>query len=349
MDSDRRRNNGRTKENLPSAKEDFLNSIGTSIPALIVIGAVLIPLAIYCALGVGERLMARLLPRGANHWRPILWLAAPLAIVGVILVYPLAVTLFYAFGNATATGWVGFRNFTWSFEDDMVGVMANSLLWLIVLPIGCVILSLVAAVLFDKVKYERLAITIILLPTAISFTAASIVWRQLFSFQPRGSTQLGLLNALWTLIPGRMPIPWLQAPYINSFCLIFVALWASLGVATLIISAAVKNVPVEIGEAARLDGAGPWRILFSITLPSIVPAILVVLTTEAIFALKVFDIVFVMTNGNFDTDVVANRMYAELFTAGNLGHASAIAVILLIAALPVVFINVRQFRDKVAR
>jgi alpha-glucoside transport system permease protein len=191
--------------------------------------------------------------------------------------------------------------------------------------------------------------TLIILPTAISFTAAAIIWRQFYSFQPDGSEQLGLLNALWTLIPGNKPVPWLQAPLVNSLCLIFVALWASLGLAALIISAAVKNVPSELVEAARLDGAGPWRILLSITLPSITPALLVVLTTEVIFSLKVFDIVYVMTNGNFGTDTVANRMYSELFTTSHLGHASAIAVLLLIAALPVVFLNIRQFRGEAAR
>jgi alpha-glucoside transport system permease protein len=313
--------------------------IWTSVPGLIVIGAILIPLAVYAYLGVAERLLVGLQPRRATRWRPLAWLA----------IYPLLTTVLYAFGNADATGWTGVDNFVWAFSDDMLSVIANSLLWLVVLPIGTVILSLVAAVLFDKVKYEQLAITIVLLPTAISFTAASIIWRQLFSFQPQGATQLGLLNALITHIPGVKPIPWLLTPTVNSLCLIFVALWASLGVAALIVSAAVKNVPIELSEAATLDGAGPRRIFFLITLPNIVPALLVVTTTEAIFALKVFDIVYVMTNGNFNTDVVANRMYAELFTTNNLGHASAIAVILLIAALPIVFVNMRQFQNEKRR
>jgi alpha-glucoside transport system permease protein len=135
---------------------------------------------------------------------------------------------------------------------------------------------------------------------------------------------------------------------VNTLALIFVAVWSSLGVAALILSAAVKNVPVELLEAARLDGAGEWRVFRSITLPSILPAVMVVVTTEVIFALKIFDIVYVMTNGNFNTNTIANRMYFELFAANNLGHASAIAVILLVVALPVVFINIRQFRAEEA-
>jgi len=324
-------------------------TIWTSIPALIIIGAVLIPLAVYASLGVGEKILAGLQPLLAGRIRPWVWLAPPLLIVLLVLIYPLFVTIFYAFRNARGVDWAGFRNFTWSFSGDMVAVISNSLLWLVVLPLGTVLLSVLAAVLFDRVKYERLAITIVLLPTAISFTAASIIWRQLFSYQPPESVQLGLLNALWTMIPGNEPMAWLQTPILNSLCLIFVALWASIGVATLIISAAVKNVPSELIDAATIDGAGPFRIFFMITLPLIVPALLVVLTTAGIFSLKVFDIVFVMTNGNFGTDVVANRMYAELFTTNHLGHASAIAVILLIVALPIAVINARQFQRETAK
>lgn len=326
-----------------------MKTIWSSIPALIVIGALVIPLGVYAILGVGEKVLAGLRPTRAIRWRPWLWLAIPMLVVAVILIYPLVITIFYAFRNARSSDWAGFRNFTWAFSGDMVSVMSNSLLWLVALPVGTVLLSLAAAVLFDRVKYERLAVTIILLPTAISFTAASIIWRQLYSYQPPGQTQLGFLNAALTLIPGTEPVAWLQTPLVNSLCLIFVALWATIGVATLIVLAAVKGVPQELAEAATIDGAGPWRILFTITLPLIVPALLVVLTTAAIFALKVFDIVFVMTNGNFGTDVVANRMYAELFTTSNLGHASAIAVILLLVAMPVALINMRQFRREMVK
>lgn len=326
-----------------------MEGIMDSIPALIIIGAVLIPFAIYGFLGVGERVLASLQPGRVRLWRPWLWLALPLLIVGIILLYPLIVTIVLAFGNATTTGWVGFSNFVWAFTGSMQGVLGTTALWIVVLPIATIVMSLAVGVLFDKVKYERFAMTLIILPTAISFTAASIIWRQLYSYQQAGSNQLGLLNALWTLIPGAKPVPWLLTPFVDSLCLIFVALWATLGVSALIISAAVKNVPSELVDAARLDGAGSWRVLISITLPSITPALLVVLTTEVIFALKVFDIVYVMTDGNFGTDTVANQMYTQLFTVNDLGHASAIAVILLIAALPIVFVNIRQFRSESAK
>lgn len=326
-----------------------MNGIMTSVPALIVIGAVLIPLGVYAVLGVGERMLANLLPRRSRRLRPWLWLAIPLIVVGIILVYPLVLTIVFAFGDASASGWVGFDNFAWSFSGEMLEILSTTALWVVVLPIATIVMALIVGVLFDKVRYERVAMTLIILPTAISFTAGSVVWRQLYSYQPAGTEQLGLLNALWTLIPGTEPVPWLLTPVVNNFSLIFVAIWATLGVAALIISAAVKNVPSELTEAAQIDGASPWRIFYSITLPSILPALLVVLTIEVISALKIFDIVYVMTDGNFGTDTIANQMYKQLFVVDDLGHASAIAVILLIAALPVVFVNIRQFRNESAR
>jgi len=321
-----------------------MDAIGTSIPALILIGAIGIPTVVYLSLGLGERLLSGFRGRTARRIRPWVWLLVPLAIVGLILLYPLVTTIVLAFADARSTEWVGLDNFVWAFSGDMLGVLGNNVIWLVAFPVVTLLLALIVAILFDRVKYERVAMSLVILPTAISFTAGSIVWRQLYSYQPPGTETRGLLNALWTLIPGNQAIPWLQTPVVNTLALIFVAVWSSLGVAALILSAAVKNVPEDLVEASRLDGAGAWRIFWSITLPSIMPAVLVVFTTEVIFALKVFDIVYVMTNGNFDTNTIANRMYSELFASNNLGHASAIAVILLIVALPIVFVNIHQFR-----
>ncbi len=321
-----------------------MNDIAGSIPALILIGAVGIPAAVYLFLGLGERILSRFGASEARGLRPWVWLLIPLTLIGLILLYPLGTTLVLAFGDATSANWVGLANFVWAFTGDMVEVLGNNLIWLIVFPLITLVLAMIVAVLFDRVKYERFAMTIVILPTAISFTAGSIIWRQLFSYQPEGTAVRGTLNALWTLIPGNKPVPWLQTSFVNTFALILVAVWAALGVAALILSAAIKNVPAELVEASKLDGAGELRIFWSITLPNIFPAVLVVVTTEVIFALKIFDIIYVMTNGNFGTDTIANRMYHELFAANNLGHASAIAALLLIVALPVVILNIRQFR-----
>lgn len=320
----------------------------TSVPALILIGAVVIPAVVYLLLGLGEGILTRFGGRRIGGIRPWVWLLLPLLIIGVILLYPLLATIVYAFLDAKGDRAVGAQNFAWAFGDEMRSVVGNNVIWLVAFPLITVALALVVAVLFDRVRYERVAMSLILLPTAISFTAGSIIWRQIYTYSPPGAEQRGLLNELWTLIPGNEPVAWLQTEFVNTLALIFVAVWSSLGVAALILSAAVKNVPVELLEAARLDGAGEWRVFRSITLPSILPAVMVVVTTEVIFALKIFDIVYVMTNGNFNTNTIANRMYYELFAANNLGHASAIAVILLVVALPVVFINIRQFRAEEA-
>lgn len=326
-----------------------MDALLSSVPALILIGAIGIPAAVYLLLGTAESVLTRFATGPVQRARPWLWLLAPLAVVALILVYPLVATIYYAFRDAKGTAWAGLSNFSWAFGSSMREVLGNNLLWIIVFPVATLFLALIVAVLFDRVRYEKLAMTLIILPTAISFTAGSIIWRQIYSYQPSGSAQTGLLNALWTLLPGASPVPWLQTGFINTLCLIFVAVWSSLGVAALILSATVKNVPPELLEASRLDGASEWRIFFSITLPSIMPSVLVVVTTQIIFALKVFDIVYVMSNGNFGTDTIANRMYAELFAANNLGHASAIAVLLLVVALPVVILNIQQFRTEEAR
>jgi alpha-glucoside transport system permease protein len=318
--------------------------IFSSVPVLLLIGSIVLPALLYAYLGAGEAILDLAGIRKHQMVQAALWLFVPLALVALILVYPLIDTAVSAFRNYDSTQWVGFDNFTWAFAGEMVGVLGNNLMWIVIFPLGTVLLALVVALVFDKVKYERFAMTIVVLPTAISFTAASIIWRQFYSYQPPGQVTKGLLNAIWTLIPGTKPIAWLQTPYLNTIMLIFVAIWASLGVASLILSAAVKNVPQDYIEAARIDGASEWRILISIIIPEIAPALLVVATTQVIFALKIFDIIYVMTNGNFKTNTLANRMYYELFSVGDLGHASAIAVILLVVAIPIVVLNIRQFR-----
>ncbi len=321
-----------------------MDSILSSVPALLLIGSIVLPALVYAYLGTGGAILDLAGVRKTGASQAALWLFVPLALVALILVYPLIDTTISAFRNFDSSTWVGLDNFVWLFAGEMAGVLGNNLLWIVVFPLGTVVLALIVALLFDKVKYERFAMTIVVLPTAISFTAASIIWRQFYSFQALGQPQKGLLNALWTLIPGNKPIAWLQVPYLNTLALIFVAIWASVGVASLILSAAVKGVPQDYIEAARIDGASEWRILFSIIIPEIAPALLVVATTQVIFALKIFDIIYVMTNGNFKTNTLANRMYYELFSVGDLGHASAIAVILLIVAIPIVILNIRQFR-----
>ncbi|WP_159501205.1 carbohydrate ABC transporter permease [Microbacterium sp. 18062] len=308
-----------------------------------VLGVLVIPLAVIAWLFVGERLVD-LLPyrrrEGARAWA---WLLLPALLGGAILLYPLVQTVVLSFQGSDGTGWVGLDNFAWVFSDQVLPVLRNNLLWVVVLPIAALAIGLVMAVLADRVRYGAVIRTVMLLPTAISLVAAGVIWRLMYAYQPSGSEQLGTINALIDVLGGET-VAFLSDPAIATFSLIGVAVWTDVGLAMVMLSSALKNVDQETTEAAQLDGAGPFRVFWHITVPQIAPTIAVVYTTEVIYALKVFDVVYAMTNGGFNTDVIANRMYSELFRAQEFGHAAAIAVVLLVASIPVIVSNVRRFR-----
>ena len=320
-----------------------MTDLSPLILPLLLLGAIGIPVAVFAALGLAEKVLVMLPVASARGLRPLAWLGLPVGLVCLVLVFPLVVTVMTSFRDATGEAWVGAENYAWAFGNAMRGVIRNNILWLVAFPLAVLILALATAYLFDKVAYEPLAMTVVILPTAISFTAGALIWTQIYSFQPATSPQIGTLNAGLVAL-GFKPVPWLIQPVVNTLALIFIAVWLQLGIATLILSAAIKNVGSEMIEAARLDGASEARIFLSMVLPNILPAVLVVLTTMIIAGLKVFDIVYVMTNGNFGTNVIANKLYYELFATANLGHASAIAVILMACALPVAVANILQFR-----
>jgi alpha-glucoside transport system permease protein len=180
---------------------------------------------------------------------------------------------------------------------------------------------------------------------ATSFVAAGVIWRFMYGYRPPPLPQTGTLNAILdAIIPGFEPVAWMvTSPPLNTLALIAAAVWVWTGFCTVILSASLKGIPGELIEAARVDGAGEWQIFRRVVLPLLGPTIAVVATTMVIFALKAFDIVYVMTNGNFETDVIANRMYKEMFNVRDFGRASAIAIVLLAAIAPVMLVNVRRF------
>jgi alpha-glucoside transport system permease protein len=210
-----------------------------------------------------------------------------------------------------------------------------------------VALGLVAAVFTDRVPYEGLAKTMIFLPMAVSFVAAGVIWKFMYDFRPPTVAQTGLLNAvLMAIVPGFEPRAWLTNPPGNNLALIAVAVWTWTGFCLVIFSAALKGIPTELLEAARVDGASELGVVRHVVLPLLGPTTAVIVTTMVIFALKAFDVVYVMTSGNFETEVIANRMYKELFNIRDFGHASAIATVLLIAVVPVMLFNIRRFRGE---
>jgi alpha-glucoside transport system permease protein len=294
-----------------------------------------------------ERVAARFGPRYRRTVLGWLWLAPALGLVGLYLAWPLLNTVVLAARDAQSRSWVGLRNVIFLATDDQVrSALRNNLLWLVVLTIGCLLVGIAVAVLADRVRYEGIAKAAVVLPTAIPFVAGAVVWRFMYQYQPPGLPQTGTANAVWTAITGADPVAWLVDTRTNNLALITVGIWMTAGFATVILSAALKSIPAELREAATVDGASPWQVFRHITLPHLRPTIVVTATLLAITAFKAFDIVYVMTNGNFDTDVIANLMYRQLFVNQDYGRASAIAVLLAALALPILLLNARVMRSE---
>lgn len=276
--------------------------------------------------------------------RPWLWTGPVLVLLAVYLIYPTINTLVLSFMNFDSSKFVGLKNYIYIFTDsNTLTSMRNNVYWLVLLTGLTVVFGLLFAVLFDRVSYEAAAKALIFIPMAISFVAAGVIWKLQYDYQPANAPQTGTLNGIVTAIGGQ-PVPWLVNRVTNNPALIWVGIWIWTGFAVVILSAGLKSIPTEIIEAARVDGANEWQILFQITIPMMSSTIAVVATTMVIYALKAFDIVYVMTNGNFGTDVIANRMYKEMFNFSDFGRASAIAVVLLAAIVPVMLVNINRFR-----
>jgi alpha-glucoside transport system permease protein len=285
------------------------------------------------------------------------WLAPALLIITIFLVYPVIDTLRLSFMNYNSSQYVGFSNYSYVFTNHAnQDALLDNVLWLVLFTFLAVGLGTLLAVLTGRVRYEATAKAFIFIPMAISFVAAAVIWRFVYAYRPPGFTQYGLLNAI-TTATGLPPQAWLVSQtlpfsnillpsplHTNNVSLIIVGVWMWTGFAMVILSAGLKGIPTEIMEAARVDGASEWQVFWRITLPILSPTIAVVATTIVIQALKIFDIVWVMTAGNFGTDVVATLMYKQMFNFQNFGTAGALAVVLLLAIIPVMLINIRRFR-----
>ncbi|MEO1519277.1 MAG: sugar ABC transporter permease [Cyanobacteria bacterium J06633_2] len=285
-------------------------------------------------------------------WRsrllPWIYVGPAIAVLTLYLVLPTLNTIYLSFLDARSQNFVGLDNYIYAFTNtDMLVAFRNNILWLVLVTGVSVGVGLVLAVLMDKVRYEPIVKSLIFLPMAISFVGASVIWRFMYAFRPAGSDQLGLLNAIVTSL-GYDPVGWLVERSINNFALIAIMIWLQTGFCMVLLSAAVKGIPADVIEAARIDGANEFQIFWRIIIPMISSTILVVSTTVVILVLKVFDIVFVMTAGNQGTEVIASRMIKEMFNFRNFGRGSAIAVVLLLAVIPVMISNIRRFRQQEA-
>jgi alpha-glucoside transport system permease protein len=317
---------------------------------LVVFMAILIGVGGVFGLFLGmDRVVNRLPEQHREKVRPFAFVGPAVVLLAIFLLYPTINTIVLSFQDAGGASWVGFENYLRVFTDSsLLAALRNSLGWVVVVPLFSVVIGLAFAAMADRLgrRSEALSKTFIFMPMAISFVGASIVWRFVYSFRPEGfGEQIGILNGLFTSL-GREPIAWLlQEPW-NNFYLMVILVWLQTGFAMVILSAAIKTVPEEIIEAARIDGANEWAVFRRITIPSISSSIVVVATTVIITVWKVFDVVFVMTGGRFGTQVVAERMVTEFFTNRNSGIGATLAVVMLLAVIPLMVLNVKRFQEQ---
>jgi alpha-glucoside transport system permease protein len=297
--------------------------------------------------------LAEALPaRWEARVKPYLFLLPAVAAIGIFLIYPAIRTIILSFANRTSTRFVGFQNYidlltSRAFQSTLI----NTLLWIVVAPTLVVVIGLGVAVLADRIsaRGEKLTKSLIFIPMAISGVGAVAIWRFIYDARPPGQPQIGLQNAIVTAL-GFDPIAWLQidTAKLNTLMLIIILVWMQAGFAMVLLSAAVKGVPEDTIEAGRIDGASERQIFFRIVVPQIWGTMITVFITVLIGVMKTFDIVYVATNGNFDTNVISVDFYNQLFTNSNSGYAAAIVVMLMIAVIPIMIYQVRHFRAEEA-
>jgi len=316
--------------------------LGVGVLAVVVVVGV--P-AITVAYALATEWVLGILPeRRRPSLRPWLWVLPGFAFLGVFLVYPTISTLILSFQDKRSENWVGLANYLDLFSQEAFWqTIGNTVLWMVFFTGLAVIFGLLIAVLSDRVRYETAVKALIFIPMAISFVAAGVIWNFMYDFDPN----IGTLNAAVGALGGE-PQSWTTEWPRNTLMLIIVGIWMWVGFAMVILSAGLKGISSELLEAARMDGANEFQVFFRIILPLLAPTIAVVGTTILITALKTFDIVYVMTGGNFSTDVIGYLWYRERFVNRDAGAASAVAVLLILTIIPVMLLNIRRFRAQEA-
>ncbi|MEV6694080.1 sugar ABC transporter permease [Micromonospora sp. NPDC051196] len=285
-------------------------------------------------------------PKQRDGFFALFFLLPTVLLLLIGLVVPAIRTTLLSFMDGSSQNWVGLDNYRWMFaEDAIVRVLLNTLVWVTLVPLAATAIGLIYAVLVDKARLESVAKSLIFMPMAISFVGASIIWRFVYAYRGEDQEQIGLLNQIVVSLGGE-PRQWLLDSPLNTLLLIVIMVWIQAGFAMVVLSAAIKSIPADIVEAARLDGVSPWQMFWQITMPSIRPALIVVVVTISIATLKVFDIVRTTTNGNYDTSVIANEMYNQAFRYGQNGQGSALAVFLFILVVPIVIFQIRNLRQQ---
>jgi alpha-glucoside transport system permease protein len=312
----------------------------------------LFAVAVFAAvMGVVLLVAGRIRGHRADRWQGLAFIAPAVLLLLGGLLYPAVRTATQSFMDRQSTSFIGLDNFVRIFtQPDLLMVLGNTILWMIVTPVVATAVGLVYAVLVDRTRFESVAKALVFLPMAISLVGASVIWKFVYEYRPnqQGIQQIGLVNQFLVWL-GLEPVNLLlQQPW-NNLLLIVVMIWIQAGFAMTVLSASIKAIPADITEAARLDGVNGFQMFWHITVPSIRPAIVVVVTAISIIVLKVFDIVRTMTGGQFGTSVIANEFYTQSFRLADAGMGSALAIILFVLVVPIVIYNVRQIRKAEAR
>jgi alpha-glucoside transport system permease protein len=310
----------------------FTNAFGT------IAGFLAVLLLIFFAAGRATGRLVKPLTIG-------IFLGPALLLLLIGLVIPAIRTFYLGFKNSDSTKFLGFKNYDWAFTTSSIQqVLLNTLLWIVIAPLVTTAFGLGIALLVDRLKRQAVYKSLIFMPMAISFVGASIIWKFVYDSRDPSAPQIGLLSQVVIALGFKHPPNWILNSPLNTFLLMVIMVWIQTGFAMVVLSAAIKAIPDEIVEAARMDGATGYRLFFNVTIPMIRNTLIVVLTTVMITTLKVFDIVRTMTGGNFNTQVLANEMYSQSFVQFNYGRGSALAVILFVAVLPLVGYNIIQLR-----
>jgi len=306
----------------------------------------LISLAVFAAVIYAVFLIGARASLKQQEWlRYVVFLGPASLLLLIGLIYPAVRTIVLSLMDKRSENFVGLDNYIWAFTlPEIQIVLRNTVIWVILVPVVSTLVGLAIAYMTDRMKRGAWVKSLIFMPMAISFVGASVIWRFMYNFEPNpNKPEIGLLSAIWRGL-GLEPRNWLLEPPLNTLLLIAVMVWIQTGFAMVILGAAMRNIPDEVTEAAMLDGASNFRRFLRVTLPMIRGTVVVVITTITIATLKVFDIVRTMTGGNFQTNIIANEMYSQAFRQLNYGQGSALAVILFLAVVPIIWYNLRQLR-----
>ncbi len=331
---------------------NYLREPNANRAAVVTLAIVVGAGGVFLLFWVMNRVVDLLSERFRETIRPYVFVGPALVLLAVFLVYPVFNTIFISFENSNSTEFVGLENYKFVFTDvTMLRSIRNTAGWLILVPIAAVSIGLAFATMADRLRRgEAVAKSLIFLPMAISFAGASITWQLIYSYRSQGfGSNIGLLNGIMLGL-GQEPAKWLELQPWNNLFLMVIMVWMQTGFAMVVLSAAIKAIPDEIIEAARIDGASELQVFWRIIVPTIVPTIVVVTTYMVINAMKVFDIVFVQAASaeNNGTVVMAERMIRWFFQLNHNGRGAAVAVVLFLAVIPVMIWNMRRFREQEA-